>query len=337
MPLENLLPVPSSPDHVPRDLFASPDVSPIEPKEAGEWDDTILTAISNVTLRYKTLAKLGEGASADVFRAHDTRIGREVALKRYNEEAFESAPEESDYLSELAAVSKVCHPNVVRAYDVDDDEDGPFITFELIEGMNLEDKLKEGPLPTEQVRHFLVQALEALIAVHDKELSHLDIKPANFMVTPSEHGIPHYTLIDFGRACDASREQQRRENKDQGLRGSIHYMAPEQFANCQQDHRTDLYALGAVTYELLTGEKAFEGENSVQIMSAHLTNRTTPISERCPDLPFGMAVWVTSLISKNPDARPQSAKDALRCLLSISGLQFSSPEAEEAKPMSKSA
>ena len=285
-----------------------------------------MSAISEVTTRYRTLSKIGSGASADVFRALDTQINRHVALKRFNQATIDSSPAESDYLSEVAAISQVCHSNVVRAYDVDDDEDGPFIIFELIEGKDLEQKLKDGPLNADEVRHFLVQALEALNAVHQAGISHLDLKPANFMVTPSASGIPHYTLIDFGRACDAKREQERRENKDKkSLRGSIHYMAPEQFTNKVLDARTDLYALGAMAYEFLTGEKAFDGDNTIQVMSAHLTSRVTPIDELCPDLPPGMAPWVMSLIGANPEARPQTADEALRSFLSLSTLQFSNP------------
>ena len=129
------------------------------------------------------------------------------------------------------------------------------------------------------------------------------------MATPSANGIPHYTLIDFGRACDAEREKDRRENKDKkSLRGSIHYMAPEQFTNGVLDPRTDLYALGAMAYEFLTGEKPFDGDNTIQVMSAHLTGRVEPIQELLPELPPGMAPWIMALISKNPDARPPNRR-----------------------------
>lgn len=327
MLLENTLPAPSNLDIQSSDLFASPTNSPLEPKAPENWDGNILSAISEVTTRYRPLAKIGTGASADVFRALDTQFNRHVALKRFNQATIESSPAESDYLSEVAAVSKICHPNVVRAYDLDDDDDGPFLIFELIEGINLEEKLKERPLDADEVRHFLIQALEALVAVHQQGIAHLDLKPANFMATSSANGIPHFTLIDFGRACDAAREKERRENKDKkSMRGSIHYMAPEQFTNGLQDARTDLYALGAMAYELLTGERPFDGDNSIQVMSAHLTSRVKPIAEILPDLPAGMAPWIMSLIANTPEARPQTANEALRSFLSLSTLQFSSLE-----------
>lgn len=327
MLLENTLPAPSTLDIQSSDLFASPTNSPLEPKAPENWDGNILSAISEVTTRYRPLAKIGTGASADVFRALDTQFNRHVALKRFNQATIESSPAESDYLSEVAAVSKICHPNVVRAYDLDDDDDGPFLIFELIEGINLEEKLKERPLDADEVRHFLIQALEALVAVHQQGIAHLDLKPANFMATSSANGIPHFTLIDFGRACDAAREKERRENKDKkSMRGSIHYMAPEQFTNGLQDARTDLYALGAMAYELLTGERPFDGDNSIQVMSAHLTSRVKPIAEILPDLPAGMAPWIMSLIANTPEARPQTANEALRSFLSLSTLQFSSLE-----------
>lgn len=334
MPLETLLPAPTSLDNLSGDFFASPTNSPLEPKIPEEWDGSILSAISEVTIRYRPQAKIGSGASADVFRALDTRFNRHVALKRFNQETIESSPEESDYLSEIAAISKVCHPNVVRAYDVDDDEDGPFVIFELIEGRDLEQRLQERSLDADEVRHFLIQALEALIAVHEAGISHLDLKPANFMETSSANGIPHYTLIDFGRACDAKREEARRKSKDKNsLRGSIHYMAPEQFTNGVLDSRTDLYALGAIAYELLTGERPFDGDNTIQVMSAHLTSRVKPINELLPNLPAGMAPWIMALIANDPEARPQSASEALRAFLSLSTLQFSSIEVSSPFPV----
>ncbi|MGJ8726592.1 MAG: serine/threonine-protein kinase [Roseibacillus sp.] len=334
MPLENTLPALSALDNPSSDSFASPSNSPLEPQAPENWDGNILSAISEVTTRYRPLNKIGTGASAEVFRALDSRFDRHVALKRFNQATLDSSPAESDYLSEVAAVSKICHPNVVRAYDLDDDEDGTFIIFELIEGIDLEEKLKERPLNADEVRHFLVQALEALVAVHQQGIAHLDLKPANFMETSSANGIPHFTLIDFGRACDAAREKERRENKDKkSLRGSIHYMAPEQFTNGVLDARTDLYALGAMAYEFLTGEKPFDGDNTIQVMSAHLTSRVKPIGEILPDLPAGMAPWIMALIANTPEARPQTAKEALRSFLSLSTLQFSSLEVTEPFPV----
>lgn len=316
------------------DFFTTPGNSPLEPSAPENWDGSILSAISEVTTRYQPLAKIGTGASAEVFRALDTRFNRHVALKRFNQETLERNDAESDYLSEVAAVSRICHSNVVRAYDLDDDEDGPFIIFELVEGLDLESKLKERALTPNEVRHFIVQALEALIAVHQAGLAHLDIKPANFMATSSANGIPHYTLIDFGRACDAKREKDRRESAEkQSLRGSIHYMAPEQFTKGVLDARTDLYALGILAYELLTGEKPFDGDNAIQVMSAHLTSRVTPIDEILPELPAGMAPWIMALIANNPEARPQTANEALRSFLSLSTLQFAPLEVTEPLPV----
>ncbi len=333
MSLETPLPILATADDLANNYFASPTNNPVEPKTPDAWDGTILAAISEVTTRYRTLSKLGAGASADVYRALDTRMNRHVALKRFKPEVNELNPAESDYLSEVAAISELCHPNIVRAYDVEDDEDGSFIVFELVEGTDLEQRMAQGPLDADEARHFLIQALEALVAVHQAGFSHLDLKPANFMMSASANGIPHYTLIDFGRACDAQREQKRRATKAKNsLRGSIHYMAPEQFTNGVLDARTDLYALGAIAYEILTGEKPFEGDNTIQVMSAHLTHRVKPIGEILPHLPAGMAPWIMALIANDPEARPQTASEALRSFLSLSTLQFSPVEVSSPFP-----
>ena len=306
---------------------------PVEAVTSSHEENPIILAISSITSRYRILEKIGHGASADVYLALDTHFNRHVALKRFNAESLSAAPAESDYLSEVAAVSQLSHSHVVRAYDLDDDEEGPFIIFELIDGIDLEQKLKQGPMSADDVRHFITQALEALIFIHQKGITHLDLKPANFMVTDTACGIPHYTLIDFGRACDAELERKRRETKGKkSLRGSIHYMAPEQFTNGILDARTDLYAIGVMAYELLTGSYPFDGDNTVQVMAAHLTGRVQAIDQVLPGLPPGIAPWIMSLIAKDPEVRPASAEDALRSLLSLSTLRFTPLEISEPFP-----
>lgn len=272
--------------------------------------------------RYLIQQSIGTGGSAVVYRARDIRFNRDVALKRFTPETMTRSPENSDYLSEVDAISRVCHPHVVRAYDLDTDEEGPFLILELIPGINLEEQLKVRPLTVGEIRHFVVQTLEGLIAIHQTDLTHLDLKPANLMASATATGIPHYTIIDFGRACDPARAEKRRLSKGKkSLVGSLYYMAPEQLLNGAIDARTDLYALGAIIYELLTGKKAFEGEDSIQVMSAHLTHRVTPIHEILPQLPSGIAHWIMALIASKPDVRPTSAREALKSFLSLSQLE----------------
>ena len=287
--------------------------------DSHDWDTLILKEISKITFRYEIGEKLGSGGTADVFRALDTRLGRPVALKRFKAEAIEKeSPAESDFHSELESVSQINHPNVVRAFDLDDDEQGPFLVFELLAGQNLEEHMQESELSPETAREFVLQALEALCAVHDRGIFHLDLKPSNFMVSPTANGCPHFTLIDFGRACDHSREKERRAAKDKkSLRGSIHYMAPEQFTQAPCDKRTDLYSLGVIAYELFTGIRAFDGDNAVQVMSAHLTNRFEPIAEIQPQLPDGIVYWIMAMISLDPAARFQNAQEAMRSFLAL--------------------
>ena len=272
--------------------------------------------------RYQIQESIGTGGSAVVYKALDTRFRRIVALKRFTPESITRSPENSDYLSEVEAISRVCHPHVARAYDLDTDDDGPFLILELIKGINLEEKLETSTLESGEIRHFVIQALEALIAIHEADLLHLDIKPANIMSSETATGIPHYTVIDFGRSCDPIRAEKRRQSKgNQSLLGSLHYMSPEQLTNGVLDARTDLYALGALTYELLTGEKAFSGEDSVKVMSAHLLHHVTPIQELLPALPPGIAHWVMAMIAQNPETRPVNATEALKSFLSLSTLQ----------------
>lgn len=291
------------------------------PAEVAPAQPASLVSISEKK-RYLIQESIGTGGSAVVYRARDVRFNRDVALKRFTPETMTRSPEDSDYLSEVDAISRVCHPHVVRAYDLDTDEEGPFLVLELIPGINLEEQLKARKLTVSEVRHMVVQTLEGLIAIHRANLSHLDLKPANLMASATATGIPHYTIIDFGRSCDPNRAEKRRLSKGKkSLVGSLYYMAPEQLLNGVVDARTDLYALGAIVYELLTGRKAFDGEDTIQVMSAHLTHRVTPIQDLLPNLPLGMAHWIMALVASKPDARPMNAVEALKSFLSLSQLE----------------
>ena len=264
--------------------------------------------------RYEVENVIGTGGSALVFKAWDKRFKRHVALKRFNEESSGRNAADSDYESEVNTLSKISHPHVVRAYDLDKDEEGQFIILELIEGINLEERISQnGPLDATDIRPLATQLLEALIAVHHCELLHLDIKPANLMVTETPSSTPRYTLVDFGRACDKEREIARRElaEKD-SLLGSIHYMAPEQMTKASLDPRTDLYATGISIYEALTGKRPFDGVDTLQVMSAHLVGKVVPLIEERPELPEALCNWVMSLIATDPANRPVNAAAALK-------------------------
>jgi serine/threonine-protein kinase len=272
--------------------------------------------------RYQILSQIGEGGSAKIFRARDTLLERDVILKRFPPREDGPAGSHPDFESELSALSRLTHPHLVRAYDLGDCEDGPYVILELLTGHPLEGEISQHTsCGFAGVQPFVVQLLQALIAVHDADLCHLDLKPENIMISRLANGFPHYTLLDFGRAADPARLRWRRDNEDKkSLLGSIYYMSPEQLTRGSIDARSDLYSLGIIIYQLLTGKRPFDGPDTIQVMSAHLLHHVTPIRELVPELPTGIGHWLMALLAQNPDVRPASAREALASFLALSPL-----------------
>ncbi len=272
--------------------------------------------------RYTDEVLIGEGGSAQVFRAYDTRIKRQVALKRFKEN-FNTNLDEVAY-SELESASRIQHHNVVSTHDVDMDDHGRFLVMELIQGDDLETVLEKGPLDLNRFIGLAIQSLEALTATHEAGLLHLDIKPANLMFSENSNDRVHVKLIDYGQA--ALMEDQP---KGAGLSGSIHYASPEYLSEKAVDLRSDLYSLGCVFYTALSGIRPFEGDSILVIMAAHLRHRVTDIAEVVPGLPAWLAEWVMSLMSQNPEDRPASAEVALESLLQRGMTKFEIEQKKE--------
>lgn len=274
--------------------------------------------------RYQILSLLNTGGSAQIFRAHDTVFDREVVIKRFAAREDGPAGSNPDFESELSALSRLSHPNLVQAFDLGESVEGPFLVMELLQGQVLQDLLAQSLRPgMSSLQPFVLQVLEALIAMHETDLCHLDLSPANIMVSRGVNGLPHYTLFDFGRSADPARLRWRQSHESKkSILGSIYYMAPEQLTHGTIDARTDLYSLGIIIYQILTGQRPFNGGNSIQVMSAHLLHQVTPLNQLRPDLPAGLGHWVMALLALNPEVRPASAREALHSFLSLAAVNF---------------
>lgn len=264
--------------------------------------------------RYRDETLIGEGGVALIYRAIDARLRRLVALKRFRGECPAKLAE--DYRSEMAAASLANHPNVMSILDTDHDENGRFIVMEFIDGKSAEDAISgaDQVLGLHDFINFAIQSLEGLNSIHAGGLLHLDLKPSNIMISELLSGRSHVKIVDFGRSqliCGYF----GRLPKGRGMNGSIHYSAPEQFLSGPLDVRTDLYALGAVFYWVLTGMRPFEGDDSIQVMAAHMQHFVTPLAEVRPSLPDWLANWVMSLIQIDPNQRPADVSCALDSLL----------------------
>lgn len=264
--------------------------------------------------RYQIKAKIGQGGIGAVYRAFDTHLQREVAVKRLlppdESEAFEDDPTKSLF-KEAHLLSALQHPNVVSVYDVGNDADGVFVVMELVDGETFDQVVDRGLLTEDDFAEMVSQTLEALIAAQDKALVHRDIKPTNLMVKWLPSGKFQFKLLDFGLAKFSPKPSQQTIGLNDAILGSIHFMAPEQFERLPLDGRTDLYAMGCMYYYGLTGRYPFDGDTAAEVMAAHLSHRLTPMLEIRPDISKRTCDWVMWLMNRDMNQRPANAQEAL--------------------------
>lgn len=267
--------------------------------------------------RYEIRGKLGQGGAGAVFRAWDRSLSREVALKRIvtdegrEEEATEQLTKESETLAAMQ------HPNIVTVYDVDSDEDGPFVVMELITGRTLDEIVEDAPLTWTDFRELCMQVQEGMIAAQDLGLIHQDLKTSNVMLNWLPSGRFQAKIVDFGLARFSPRPSLQETDENDAVMGSIFFMAPEQFERKPVDARTDMYAIGCVYYTALAGEMPFQGETGPQVMAAHLEHRVTPLCELRKDIPKWIDEWIMWHLNRDPGDRPANAREALESFINL--------------------
>lgn len=262
--------------------------------------------------RYELLAPIAEGGLGSVFKARDRETGREVAVKRVQAGKTGGCGVALDALiREARQQAALHHPNIATVYDFGVDAEGSFIAMELVPGGNLEDAIMREALTMADFDSLVRQTLAGMSAAHSRGIIHLDLKPGNLMIPRLPDGSLQVKILDFGLAKNTRQPAQRTRDPHAGLPGSVHFMAPEQFEHGAVDARADVYALGCVFYYALTQRHPFEGELAPQVIVAHLHHRTQPLASLRPDLPAALVHWVEHLISRQPDNRPASAKEAL--------------------------
>jgi serine/threonine protein kinase len=264
--------------------------------------------------RYEIRGKIGQGGMGSVFRALDTRMNREVAIKRICREQDEPLQEEASQqiLKEAGALASLQHPHIVTVYDVGTDEEGPYVVMELISGKTLDELIERAPLTWPDFRELAMQTQEALIAAQELDLVHRDIKPSNLMLTWLPSGKFQVKIVDFGLAkFGHSAALDHMETADTVL-GSIYFMCPEQFERAVLDARADMYSMGCVYYHALSGVYPFNGETGMQVMTAHLHHQVIPLHEVRPDVPRWACDWVMWHINRLATDRPQNAREALK-------------------------
>jgi hypothetical protein len=277
---------------------------------------------------YDIVAPLGAGGMGEVWRARDARLGREVAVKVLPE-AFARDPERlARFEREAKAVAALSHPNILAIHDYGTHDGTVYIVTELLDGQTLRARLAEGPLTPRRAVEIAVQVAHGLAAAHDKGIVHRDLKPENLWVGRDGR----VKILDFGLARSAAapgRESSSLAPTEAagtsvgGLVGTMGYMAPEQVRGAAVDPRTDLFAFGAVLYEMLSGRRAFQGESPADTMSAILREEPPELEGTVRDLPPALERILRRCLEKQPDARFHSAHDlafALEALSSSSGV-----------------
>jgi serine/threonine protein kinase len=268
--------------------------------------------------RYEILQQLGEGGEASVWKAWDSKLQRFVAIKRLLPPSQREVPDAGDIFAEASALSALQHPNIVSVFDVESDEEsGPYVVMEFLNGENLEQTIQRGGLTPEDFVSITNQILEGLVAAHKLGMQHRDIKPSNIMLTwlPDQRFIAK--LLDFGLAKFSTRPKQQTVKGNNKILGSIYFMAPEQFTHRPLDYRSDLYSLGCVLYYALTTRYPFSGETPAQVMQSHLDHMVAPLRDIRPDIPAIQCDWIMWLLRRQPEHRPREAAQALELFRGI--------------------
>jgi eukaryotic-like serine/threonine-protein kinase len=289
---------------------------------------------------YEVLSAIGAGGMGDVYKARDTRLDRIVAIKVLPTHLADRAELRERFEREAKTIASLNHPHICTLYDTGHQDDVDFLVMEYLEGETLGQRLLKGALPIQQVLQFSVEISDALDKAHRKGITHRDLKPGNIMLTKAGT-----KLLDFGLAKLAQGgapvtpvsqlpTMQNAITSEGTILGTLQYMAPEQVEAKEVDARTDIFAFGAVVYEMATGRKAFEGKSSASVMAKIMEAEPPPISLLQPMTPPQLDRVVKTCLAKDPDERWQTASDLCRELKWISdgSSQTGIPMAVEAGP-----
>ena len=263
---------------------------------------------------YEILAPIGAGGMGEVYKARDTRLERTVAVKVLPTHMSASPEVRQRFEREAKTISQLSHPHICALYDVGREGETEYLVMELLEGETLSDRLAKGPLPLESTLNYGVEIADALDKAHRQGIVHRDLKPGNVMITKS--GVK---LLDFGLAKAMAPARRSRSltslptqlglTQEGTILGTFQYMAPEQLEGKDADGRTDIFAFGAVLYEMATGKKAFSGASQASLISAIMQNDPPAISSVQPMSPPALDRVVKKCLSKDPEDRWQNAAD----------------------------
>ena len=283
---------------------------------------------------YAITASIGAGGMGEVYKASDTRLDRTVAIKVLPEHVATDPDLKQRFEREAKTLAALSHPHICSVFDVGSQSGVDFLVMEYLEGETLEQRLKKGALPLDQALQIGIQIADALAAAHRATIIHRDLKPGNVMLTKSGAKLLDFGLAKTGAPAVAGSLSMLPttppgQTQPGTILGTFQYMAPEQLEGQDADTRTDIFAFGAVVYEMVTGKKAFEGKSQASLIAAILEREPLPISKIQPLVPPALDRVVTRSLSKAPDSRWQSAadlEDELRWIAGGGGMAVGRPE-----------
>jgi len=268
--------------------------------------------IGRTLSHYHITAAIGAGGMGEVYRANDTKLGRDVALKVLSAQMAHDPDRLARFQREARSVAALNHPHIVTIFSVEEAEGVHFLTMELVEGQSLERLIPAGGLPVERIVEIASALAEALTAAHEKGIVHRDLKPANVMLTDDGR----VKVLDFGLAKDVRADKSSDATQTFAgqtamgvVMGTPTYMSPEQVAGRVLDHGTDIFSLGVILYEMASGRRPFEGASSAELASAILRDTPRPLSELRADLPEELGLLIQRCLDKDPQDRFPSARD----------------------------
>jgi serine/threonine protein kinase len=263
---------------------------------------------------YEILAPLGAGGMGEVYRAKDTKLGRDVALKVLPGDLLESEEGRARFEREARSLAALNHPNIAAIYSFEEISGRHLLVQELLEGETLRGALAKGPLPLRKALDVSLQVAEGLAAAHGKGIVHRDVKPENIFLTRDGHA----KLLDFGLARHDVTRHDPADTRSPTLAalsekgvvfGTVAYMSPEQARGETVDFRSDQFSLGTVLYEMLTGKRPFVRDSAAQTMAAIIQDEPEPLSKRAPSAPAPVRWMIERLLSKEPGSRYYSTVD----------------------------
>ena len=271
---------------------------------------------------YEVLAPLGAGGMGEVYRARDSRLGREVAIKVLPQHLSANPEVRARFEREAKTVSSLNHPHICTLFDVGREGDTDFLVMELVEGETLAQRLTRGALPTRDVLRIGAEIAEALERAHQVDVVHRDLKPGNIMLTRSgaklmDFGLSRSPGLAGGLGTGGSLTVALTQSPtiaapltaEGTIVGTFQYMAPEQLEGGEADARSDLWAMGCLLYEMATGRKAFEGKSQASLIAAIIHTQPPPLTQTAPLSPPALEWLVAACLTKDPAERLQSAHD----------------------------